>query len=151
MSITPFSQLHHICIVVHDLQRAVEFYESVGVGPWHAFPSLTAFAQDLQSPDNNDFLMLTYCFADVGGIQLQLCAPPPGNTPQRKFLENHGEGVFHLGFAHEEVDRGEALAKPLGLETLLRGRLQNGHGFTYFKTRNLGAGVTLQIRSSARS
>ncbi len=36
----PFSKLHHLCVVVHDIDRAQAFYESVGIGPWHDYPPL---------------------------------------------------------------------------------------------------------------
>ncbi|EKT4485511.1 VOC family protein [Pseudomonas putida] len=146
---TPFQRLHHICIVVHDMERAVGYYESLGLGPWQNFPSLTAFADDLQAPSNEDFLKLAYRFCQLENVQLQLCAPPPGNTPQRRHLEKHGEGVFHLGFQVDQCDDGERTATELGLTLLLRGRLPNGHGFSYFDTKSEGAGITLQIRSTS--
>ncbi|MEN5035725.1 VOC family protein [Pseudomonas sp. TWI929] len=150
MTATPFKEIHHVCIVVNDLEQATAFYESVGIGPWQEFPSLTAFAGNLQVPNAEDFLKLHYRFANLANIQLQLCAPPPGDTPQRRFLESHGEGVFHLGFVVDQVDKGEADGRALGLLALLRGRLPNGHGFTYFDTIDRGAGVTLQVRSAAK-
>lgn len=149
MSQSPFHRLHHVCIVVEDMDRAIAFYESVGIGPWQNFPSLEAFAGDLQVPSKEAFLKLHYRFCNLDNIQLQLCAPPPGETPQRRYLEKHGEGVFHLGFQVEACDDGEAAAKQLGLSLLLRGRLPNGHGFSYFDTRDAGAGITLQLRSAA--
>ena len=99
-----FDQLHHICIVVENLDRAVAFYESIGIGPWRDFPSLEAFRGELEAPDVDDFMKLHYRFASLGNVQLQLCAPPPGNTLQRKFLDEHGEGVFHLGFTVSDCD-----------------------------------------------
>jgi methylmalonyl-CoA/ethylmalonyl-CoA epimerase len=30
----PFSAVHHICIVVPDIESAIRFYESVGIGDW---------------------------------------------------------------------------------------------------------------------
>ncbi len=41
---------------------------------------------------------LRYRCVNLENFQLQLCEPPEGDTPQRRFLETHGEGVFHLGF-----------------------------------------------------
>ena len=29
-----FRRLHHVCIVVHDIEQAMADYESVGIGPW---------------------------------------------------------------------------------------------------------------------
>lgn len=146
-----FEQLHHICIVVEDLEAAVDFYTRAGIGPWHEFPSLAPFAHDLVTPDNDDFLTtLSYRWAEVGpGIQLQLCEPKPGNTPQRAFLESHGPGVFHMGFSTDNVDQAEERATTSqSLDVLLHGRAANGAGFTYFNTR-ADAGVVLQVRQAA--
>ena len=98
-----FDQLHHVCIVVENMDRAVAFYESIGIGPWHEFPSLEAFRNELTAPDADDFMKLHYRFTNLGNVQLQLCAPPPGNTLQRQFLDEHGEGVFHRGFTVRTV------------------------------------------------
>lgn len=143
-----FQELHHVCIVVKDMQKSMAYYESIGIGPWHSFPSLEAFRGGLDMPDPEGFLKLHYRYANVGNLQIQLCAPPPGNTPQRGFLETKGEGVFHLGFTVADCDAAEADAFGLGLKTLMRGRLPNRSGFTYFDTANHGAGVTLEVRAS---
>jgi len=36
----PFTKLHHLCVVVADIDRAQRFYESVGIGPWIDYPPL---------------------------------------------------------------------------------------------------------------
>jgi methylmalonyl-CoA/ethylmalonyl-CoA epimerase len=141
---SPFSRLHHICIVVADLDAAQEFYESVGIGPWQPFPPLSVFTE--VSIPAADFQTLTYRYADLDGVQIQLCAPGAGTTPQRSFLEKNGPGVFHLGFSVLDVDEAERTGKSYGLDVLLRGRRTDGGGFTYFDTPH--AGVTLQVRSA---
>jgi catechol 2,3-dioxygenase-like lactoylglutathione lyase family enzyme len=35
-----FRHVHHVCIVVPDIQAAVSYYESIGIGPWKDFPPL---------------------------------------------------------------------------------------------------------------
>jgi len=140
-----FDKLHHICIVVKDLDAATAYYESIGIGPWHDFPSLEPFRHELQAPDADAFVALKYRYADLGNVQFQLCEPPPGNTEQRRFLETHGEGVFHLGFSVKDANAAEARGQAMGLRTLLHGRKPDRSGFTYFDTRGQ-AGVVLQVR-----
>lgn len=143
-----FQTLHHVCIVVRDMEKSVAYYESIGVGPWMDFPSLDAFRGELAVPDPDAFVKLHYRYANLGNVQLQLCAPPPGNTAQRAFLDSRGEGVFHLGFTVADCDQAESDALALGLQMKMRGRLPNRSGFTYFDTAEKGAGVTLEIRAS---
>jgi len=142
----PFWTVHHICIVVCDLDRSVAFYESVGIGPWYDFPSLATF-EDIEGVERANFLALRYRFAQLANLQLQLCQPGAGDTPQRRFLDTNGEGVFHIGFSTDDLDTSRGAAEALGLGRLLSGCLPGRGGFAYFDTANKGAGVTLQIRA----
>jgi methylmalonyl-CoA/ethylmalonyl-CoA epimerase len=139
----PFGRLHHLCVVVHDIDRAQAFYESVGIGPWHDYPPLHEYTE-LDMPDPDGFRALKYRYAWIGEQQIQLCQPGPEPTPQRRFLDERGEGVFHVGFEVPDADAAEAHvpARPL-----MRGRRANGSGFTYFDTADR-AGVVLEIRQS---
>lgn len=136
--------------MVPDLDAAVRFYESIGVGPWTDFPSLEPYRHELTVPDADDFMRLRYRFASLGSVQLQLCQPPEGNTEQRRFLEQRGGGVFHLGFTVDGLDAAEAKGNALGMPTLMHGRLPDRSGFTYFDTRD-EAGVVLELRQPKKA
>ncbi|MFC9839491.1 hypothetical protein ACFVKB_37710 [Rhodococcus sp. NPDC127530] len=110
------------------------------------FPPLSAFT-DLDVPDRDAFLDLTYKYTDAPGLQLQLCEPGPGGSPQRQFLDRTGGGVFHLGFVVDDVDAGTEAARSVGLEPWMYGRRPDSTGFTYLQTPP-SAGVTLGIRQS---
>jgi len=140
-----FRQLHHVCIVVHDLERAVAYYERLGVGPWFDYPKGDAYVE-FEVPNREASAAMRYKCADLDNVQIQLCEPPAAPpSPQRAFLDAHGEGVYHLGFEVADRDRAEAEARALGLAVTARGKRADGSGFAYFDTR-AGAGVTLEIR-----
>jgi len=143
---TPFAKLHHICIAVPDIDAAIAYYESVGIGPWHDYPPLEQFTR-LDVPDPDGFRRLDYRYAWIGGFQLQLVQPGPEPTPQRRFLDERGAGVFHVGFEVPDADAADAQAAGLGIAPLMRGRRGNGSGFTYYDTADR-AGVVLEIRQS---
>lgn len=140
---SPFRRLHHVCLVVRDIDASVAHYESLGIGPWRDYPPLTEYT-DLEVPNRDAFLALRYKVADLENVQLQLCQPPELDCPQRRFLDEHGEGVFHLGF-EADVDRAVEQGHALGLEVLMRGQRPNGSGFAYFDTLDQ-AGVVLLAR-----
>jgi catechol 2,3-dioxygenase-like lactoylglutathione lyase family enzyme len=144
---TPFRKLHHICIVVRDIEASVAFYESIGIGPWQDYPPLTEYTR-LAVPNPDAFYALKYKLADVGGVQLQLCQPPELDCPQRRFLDSRGEGVYHIGF-ESDLDEAATAAASLGLNVLARGQRDNGSGFIYFDTAD-AAGVVLLARKTAR-
>jgi hypothetical protein len=67
---------------------------------------------------------------------------------QRRFLDAHGEGVFHLGF-ESDLDAAAGAASALGLRVLMRGQRDNGTGFIYFDTYDQAATVLLARQSTA--
>ncbi|WP_433532830.1 hypothetical protein ACQPYA_12970 [Micromonospora sp. CA-263727] len=69
------------------------------------------------------------------------------DSPQRRFLNEFGEGVYHLGFESPDLGVAESRARALGLAVIARGRRDDGSGFCYFDTRD-HAGVTLELRKS---
>ena len=109
-----FERLHHVCVAVDDLDAATRAYADLGLGPWHAFPSLAAF--DLRVRDRDAYLRLRYAWTMLANVQLQLLDPGDGDTPQRDFVRDHGPGVFHLGFVVDDVDAAEAEAAAANLD-----------------------------------
>jgi methylmalonyl-CoA/ethylmalonyl-CoA epimerase len=143
---SPFSHLHHISIVVRDIDKAVKFYSSIGIGPFEDYPPLKEYVK-LQVADEVGFHNLRFKVVQIGPIQIQLCQPGEGKSAYRDFLEKKGEGVYHLGFVVDDVDRSEAELKKLGLQVISSGRREDGSGFSYLDTAGKG-GVTLLIRQN---
>jgi catechol 2,3-dioxygenase-like lactoylglutathione lyase family enzyme len=139
-----FQHLHHVCVVVADLDAAVAYYESLGVGPWFDYPKGTPYVE-LEVPDPEASARMRYKCADFENFQLQLCQPPEGDSPQRRFLDTVGPGVYHLGFDTEDLDRDTEAAQALGLGVVASGRREDRSGFSYFGTRER-AGVVLELR-----
>jgi methylmalonyl-CoA/ethylmalonyl-CoA epimerase len=142
---SPVRQLHHLCLVVHDIDAAVGYYEGIGIGPWQDYPPLSQYT-DLHVPDPAAFGQLKYRYIDLDNVQVQLCEPPRSDCPQRRFLDTHGEGVFHIGF-ERDLDAATAEARASGLGVLMSGRRENGTGFVYFDTLDQ-AGVVWMCRQS---
>lgn len=145
MTDTPFHTLHHLCVVVHDIDKSTAYYESLGIGPFQEYPPLTEYT-DLDVPNPTAFRKMRYRVANLENFQLQLCQPPQDDCPQRRFLDTRGEGVFHIGF-ESDVDAAVREGKALGLTTLMRGQRENRSGFVYFDTIDQG-GVVLMARKT---
>jgi len=143
---SPFSKFHHLSVVVRNIDEAVKFYESIGIGPFQDYAPLTDYVK-LNVPDETGFLNLKFKIAQVGDIQIQLCQPGEGKSGYRDFLEKKGEGVYHLGFVVDDVDSSEAELRKLGLKVLSSGRREDGSGFSYMDTAQK-AKVVLLVRQS---
>jgi len=141
-----FDKLHHICIVVHDIDKAEAYYESIGIGPWQAYPPLREY-EELEVPSRDGFMAMRYRVCNLPNVQLQLCQPSADPSPQRIHLDTKGEGVFHIGFEVPDADAAEAGAMRKGLTVKMRGRRKNRTGFTYYDTADK-AGVVLLTRAT---
>ena len=143
---SPFSKLHHIAIVVSNIEEAIKFYTSIGVGPFEDYPPLKEYIK-LDVPDEVGFHNVKIKVVQIGPIQIQLIQPGEGKSLYKDFLEKKGEGVYHLGFVVDDVDDSEAELKKLGLKVLSSGRREDGSGFSYLDTAGKG-GVVLLVRQS---
>lgn len=141
-----FTKPHHIAIVVRDLDKAVEYYESIGIGPFQDYPPLTDYVK-LDVPDEKGFFGLKFRFTKIGDLFLQLCQPGEGRSIYRDHLETKGEGVFHIGFEVPDASAADREVEELGLTPLATGRRQDGSGFSYLDTADQ-AGVVLLVRQS---
>jgi methylmalonyl-CoA/ethylmalonyl-CoA epimerase len=141
-----FSKLHHVCVVVKDLDAAVAYYEHLGIGPWFDYPKGTAYVE-FDVPNEQASAETRYRCADLEGFQLQLCQPSGLDSPQRRFLDEHGEGVYHLGFESSDLGEAEERARALGVGIIARGRRADDTGFCYLDTRER-AGVVLEFRKT---
>jgi methylmalonyl-CoA/ethylmalonyl-CoA epimerase len=143
---SPFTQLHHISVVVRDIVAAVAFYESIGIGPFRSYPPIKEYVK-VDVPDEEGFYNLTIKCAQIGAVELQLIQPGAGQSLYKDFLDKKGEGVYHLGFVVEDIEKSDADVKAMGLDIISSGRRENGSGFSYLNTVDK-AGVTLLIRQS---
>jgi len=146
---TPFSRLHHVAVVVKNMNRAIEYFSSLGIGPFQAYPPIRDYVK-VNVPDKEAFYSLSIRQAQIGPVALQLIQPGEGKTIYKDFLDKNGEGVFHLGFVVDDVDKEEVRLRAQGLQVLSSGRRLDGSGFTYFDTAEK-AGVVLLIRQNPPS
>ena len=146
---SPFSKLRHIAIVVKDIERAVKFYSSLGIGafvtpPKHVHGSDAYVTRTLRGKPLNSINLIVR-EARIGPVILQLVQHLEGECVEKEFIDKREEGVQHLGFVVDDIDKAEAKAVELGLKVTQRGRRADGTGNTFFDTEALG-GVVLEIR-----
>jgi catechol 2,3-dioxygenase-like lactoylglutathione lyase family enzyme len=87
----PFRQLHHVCIVVRDIDSAMAYYETLGIGPWEQYPPLTGYS-DLEVPNTDAFLKMKYRFVNLDNVQIQLCEPPRRTARSAGFSTRRATG-----------------------------------------------------------
>lgn len=145
---SPFKALHHVALVVQDVDRAVERLVRLGFGPFVAYPPLTEYVE-LDVPDIDAFYDLRIRVCEIGPVALQVIEGRAG-TIYGDFLRARGEGVFHLGFQVDDIESAQEELAGRGLRVLAGGRREDGSGFTYFDTL-AHLGVTLLLRENQAS
>ena len=90
-------KINHIGIVVRDLDSAVETYRK-GLG-----------LEYLHTEENKDFCC-KIAFLQCGEVLVELIEPT-GESPSMKFLREHGEGIHHLCYEVDDIQKALEHAK----------------------------------------
>jgi 4-hydroxyphenylpyruvate dioxygenase-like putative hemolysin len=91
-----------ICIVVKDIDQAVEYYSSIfGWGPFY-IAELPTRSGTFQGKSSQYKLKLA--FAQIGAIEIELIQVLEGETAHSKFLDEKGEGVHHMRFLVDDLN-----------------------------------------------
>ncbi len=87
-------------------------------------------------------------FFRLGQVVLELIEPVGGDTSWKQFLDEHGEGVQHLGFQVENLDTAIARAERMGMPVLHRGRYDRDNGDYVYVDSEKPLGVTVEFLHS---
>ena len=137
---TPFAQITTIAVVVKDIDQAIGYYQSLGIGPFKAVPmQLTDRWFRGEPAEFKSKAMI----AKLGAVGFELIQPVVGPSSFFEFLEKKGEGIHHLGFYAEDLDAEEEKLVKKGAKVRQKARGINC-GFTHFETDQIG-GVTFEL------
>ncbi len=119
------SELYQVGIVVRDIEAGRSAYERImGISTWQAFdvdPSIATDAIYHGRPVQHSFKV---AMAMVGPVQLELIQPVEGDNLYSDFLDEHGEGIHHLGHVRvENLDEAVQALEKDGFPCLQRGSL----------------------------
>ena len=141
----------HVCVVVRNVEKtAGVFAEKFGIDPWRIRVVHTPSSRASVRGEPVDYT-LKFGHARVGPVTLELVETVEGKTIYQEFLEEHGEGIHHIGVptpvpfdAELEKWRGQ------GIEPLQVNRMEDPEeGWAYMDTHGL-IGCILEILSFKR-
>jgi len=87
-------------------------------------------------------------FFKLGQMVVELIEPVGKDTSWKLFLDQHGEGVQHLGFQVQDLNRAIANAEKSGMSVLHRGRYDKDNGDYVYIDSEKALGVTLEFLHS---
>jgi catechol 2,3-dioxygenase-like lactoylglutathione lyase family enzyme len=124
----PFSRkLIQVGVVIRDMERVVRDFQSFGIGPFidtrlH-LPPMTGSFQGKPSTSEEKLLS-----AMMGDVELELFEPVSGDSPWKQFLDNRGEGIHHVAFAPEDLDKDIAAFTDKGAKIMHDAKWEGGGG-----------------------
>jgi methylmalonyl-CoA/ethylmalonyl-CoA epimerase len=99
-----FSNLCHVSIVVKDIRKKIKILENLGIGPFKQefLPSGSPGMSYRGKLMASNFLEFR---GRIGNLELELFEPDDKPSPWKEFLDARGEGIHHLAFSVEDVDK----------------------------------------------
>jgi hypothetical protein len=129
--------INQVGIVVKDIDKTMEMYwTQFGIGPWRVF-SLGPGMKDMTYHGKPCSFSLKVAVARFGELAIELLQPLSGPTPLKDYLEEHGEGVQHLGIFVDNLDESIKTMKTLGYDVIMSSKglgTKGDGGSAYFNT-----------------
>jgi methylmalonyl-CoA/ethylmalonyl-CoA epimerase len=95
------TELEQIGYVVRDCEKSAQsMWENFGIGPWRIvnIPIEFTTEQTYRGKPGRFGFRAAMTITKVGGIEFELIEPTEGKSIYRDFLDEHGDGIHHLGW-----------------------------------------------------
>ena len=141
---SPFAEVAQIGVMVRDLEKAIEYYESLGIGPFKIFEGLPRLEREVHGKPAPDVKNRVAIAPWGHGVSLELVQPVSGESVQNEFLEKHGEGINHVGFYVDDLDEEIARMEKRGFKVVSGGKVGGVTRFAYMDMDKVG-GVIFEM------
>ena len=125
---SPSWKLMQIGLVVKDMDKALKRFSVLGFGP---------FSPNMLPPGTKEWFRGKPFHVNVDvkatmveNVELELCQPVSGESPHQEYLDTKGEGIQHVMFAVEDLEREIDRLTKQGATVLLRASFDSG-GLAY--------------------
>jgi len=140
---TTFSRLVHIGMVVRDMDKAVERFKALGIGPFKPRILPADARETYRGKPFAPAQRVAIQTAQIGDMELELIQPISGESPHREFLDQKGEGVQHLGFFVDDLKEDVERLTAAGSSVMLTSQFKGGGGVAYLDLDAAGLIVEL--------
>lgn len=133
--------IHQVGVVVKDLDKTVAFLSALGLGP---FTIRTATHPAAIVKGEKTSYEVRLALSQQGPVQLELIEYQSGDTVQKDFLDEKGEGIHHILFRVDDLDATLAKFAAQGVQVLQQDRFVGGGGLAYMGTDETG-GIIMEV------
>ncbi|MBU2536310.1 MAG: VOC family protein [Chloroflexi bacterium] len=122
-------KLHHIAVIVRDIDKAVQYYQSLGIA---------TVGREVIFPESKPKIRAK--FVQIGSVPIEFIQPLEGESRYKEFLESKGEGVQHIAFAVDNLDEETDKLVDKGISIIVKGKAPAAFGSisAHFDTRQVG-------------
>ena len=145
-------KFHHVAVIVRDMDEAVEYYQSLGIGTFQPefmldSSTYTDYKVYGKTPDIIDKTRMR--FVQIGSFLLELVQPLEGEPIYKEFLKSKGEMLHHIAYIVDDLEKETAELAKKGIPVITRVyRGTSGAGFAYFDIRKDGSVIIELIQRS---
>jgi methylmalonyl-CoA epimerase len=122
-------KLHHIGFVVGDMDRALDYYGSLGF-------DIGGQEYHLDVPKKEAEIRVH--IVPAGDTEIEFLEPSGGETMQSQFLARHGDGIQHLAFEVDDIDHEVAVLVEKGAKLMWNKEVAGGSKYAYLNTGEIG-------------
>jgi methylmalonyl-CoA epimerase len=127
-----FSRVHHVAVVVRDIESSLGFYRDT-----------LGLPVGLLLPIPTDEVVIA--FLDIGQSKIELVQPTSLSTGVARFLEKKGEGFHHVCFETPDVDATLAELAAAGVELIDERARRGAEGPVAFLHPRSCSGVLVEL------
>jgi catechol 2,3-dioxygenase-like lactoylglutathione lyase family enzyme len=121
------TKLAQVAIVVHDIEESAQRYAQVlGLPVPNIITTQPGSQVEMTYRGEPSDAQAKLAFFDLGGVQLELIQPLGGNSTWQEGLDKSGEGVHHLAFWVEGMQRSVDFLKTHDIPMVQRGDMGEG-------------------------
>jgi len=147
---SPFSHLAHIGIVVKDLENVTKQLSALGIGPFQPYHNELDVVPPVKrrlrgKPTECELKIIGVKFGDVVLEFIQ----PAGDCIHSEFLESGQEGLHHLGFFVDDLDKEVIKLAEKGLTPVMDGSMAKGNFFAYYQPKETGSIIMELVQNPA--
>ena len=131
--------IDQVAVVVRDLDASMKKYvEEFGIGPWSVYTFSPDWIRMTFRGQEQGYAM-KLALAQVGEMMYELIEPVQGPNTYEEFLNEHGEGLHHLGYFVDDIDTAIDQMEKAGYSLLQSGRgfgANDDGAYAYFETED---------------
>lgn len=135
------TEICQIAVMVKDLNKAIEYYTDLGLGP---FSVRTVTHPSAEVHGKKEYYQVKVALSQQGAVQYELVEYKEGHTIHKEFLDEKGEGLHHILFKVRDIEATLARFAQKGISVLQQDRFIGGGGVAYMDTEKIG-GVIFEI------